>query len=178
MAGTWTKNAALPPPDLVESCRHLQQVIGKCLLQIEAMGVTQGDGCRKVRSELGRLNLMLVREDFRSRETARETCRVVGAQLQETLAIFGECAETVRGAAYLRLSSLIEDWTWLEFCLRHFAARLEEFEDESYSEPVVYTPIPYSHPVPRPRGAAVLSNWLNAIFLHAPARLHRSGAKF
>lgn len=128
-------------------------------------------------NELGRLNLMLAREDFRSCESARETCRIVGAQLRKTLSTLDECAETVRGAAYFKLSSLVDDWMTLEQSLRHFTVRLEEFEGEAYSEDVIYTPIPYSFAEPRPRVTAMLVSWLGAMFFHAPARLQRTGAK-
>lgn len=178
MVRSWDDNTTWTQPDLVESCRLLRHMIGRCLLQIEAMGASQDGRCRNVMNELGRLNLMLAREDFRSRESARETCRIVGAQLRKTLSILDECAETVRGAAYIKLSSLVDDWMRLEQSLRHFTAKLEEFEGEAYSEDVVYTPIPYSFAEPRPRVAAALASWLSAMFLHAPARLQRTGVKF
>lgn len=166
------------PRDLNETCRQVRQAIGKCLLQMEAINQSQEERCQRVRRELGRLNLMLAREDFRNRETARETCRILGAQLQETFQILDESAEAVRGVAYLNVSSLMDDWKLLELSLQHFASRLEEYEGESYSENIVYTPIAFSFPEQRPRLMTAVANWLSATFLNAPARLHRTGMKF
>lgn len=177
MAGSWNGSTALTKRDLAGSCRFLRQVIGECLLQMEALDLSPEQECQSVRRELGRLNLMLAREDFHTCETARDTCRIVGSQLRRTLSVLDECAEAVRGAAYFRLSSLVDDWKMLEPSLRHFTARLEEFEGGAYSEDIVYTPIPYSFPEPRPGVAAVLTSWLSAMFFHAPARWQWTGVK-
>lgn len=172
------ESISLRSRDVVEAGRQVRRTIGACLLELEALGKVGEDGFHEVRRELGRLNLMLAREDFQSRETARETCRVVEAQLNVALAVLADCREKVRGFAYVRVSRLAGEWMILEGRLSDFATRLEEFEGESFSGNTVYTAIDFNTLPKRVRSASVLAQWLGGMFSHVPVRMHRSGAKF
>jgi len=164
--------------DVGEAGRQVRRSIGACLLELEILGKVDEEGFREVGRELGRLNLMLAREDFRSRETARETCFVVEAQLNVTLAVLADWGEKVRGVAYVSVSRLAAEWMILEGRLREFATRLEEFEGESFSENTAYTAIEFNTLPKQVRTTSVLAQWLGGMFSHTPVRMRRSGARF
>ena len=172
------ESISLRARDVGEAGCQVRRSIGACLLELEALGKGDEDWFREVRRELGRMNLMLAREDFRSRETARETCRVVEAQLNVTLTVLAECREKVRGFAYVSVSRLAWEWMILEGRLREFATRLEEFEGESFSADTVYTAIDFNTLPKRVRAASVVTQWLSGMFSHSPVRMRRSGARF